>query len=265
MAAGFGICAGASAEGALRLPDDDEGYLIGASLASLSSHVGSDTKSRFTLKPIWAFQLGRFRVSRSRANSLMSAGRERAETGVSANFDFLEDWRLRASLRVDNGRSFDSDPRLAGLPDVRTTLRGRLSVSRSFGSSWNWNASIDQDLLGRDGGLRMSQGVGYRWPVSEKTYWDLSLSSTMGNGRYLQTHYGISQAAATNTGRNPYLVGGGLESLRSSVQFTHAISRHWVTFGGLDLSHLLRDAGRSPLVGRTTTHSLSVGVAYRSK
>jgi MipA family protein len=261
---GLGVGRFALATGALSVPEVDEGYLIGASVASSSSHVGN-AKARYTLKPMFAFQLGSVRVSRSRATTLMSAGREKLETGVSTDFDIFSDWRLSASLRVDNGRSFDEDPQLAGLPDVRTTLRARLSTSRPLGGQWSWNASVDQDILGREGGLRLSQGLGYRLRMSENTHWDFSASTTWGNGRYLQTQYGIDTASAANTGRAPYLLGSGWESFRTSVQFTHAINEHWVTFGGLDLSQLLRGAAHSPLVGRVTTHGLSVGVAYRSK
>ena len=261
---GLGVGRFALATGALSVPEVDEGYLIGASVASSSSHVGN-AKARYTLKPMFAFQLGSVRVSRSRATTLMSAGREKLETGVSTDFDIFSDWRLSASLRVDNGRSFDEDPQLAGLPDVRTTLRARLSTSRPLGGQWSWNASVDQDILGREGGLRLSQGLGYRLRMSENTHWDFSASTTWGNGRYLQTQYGIDTASAANTGRAPYLLGSGWESFRTSVQFTHAINEHWVTFGGLDLSQLLRGAAHSPLVGRVTTHGLSVGLAYRSK
>jgi MipA family protein len=261
---GLGLGRLALATGALSVPEVDQGYLIGASVASSSSHVGN-AKARYTLKPMFAFQLGSVRVSRSRATTLMSAGREKLETGLSTDFDIFSDWRLSASLRVDNGRSFDEDPQLAGLPDVRTTLRARLSTSRPLGGQWSWNASVDQDILSREGGLRLSQGFGYRLRVSENTHWDFSASTTWGNGRYLQTQYGIDAASAANTGRAPYLLGSGWESFRTSVQFTHAINGHWVAFGGLDLSQLLRGAAHSPLVGRVTTHGLSVGVAYRSK
>lgn len=264
MAMSLGAGQLALATGALAVPDVDEGYLIGASIASSSSHVGN-AKARYTLKPMFAFQLGPVRVSRSRATTLMSAGREKLETGLSTDFDIFSDWRLSASLRVDNGRSFDEDPKLAGLPDVRTTLRARLSTSRPLIGHWSWSASVDQDIMGREGGLRLSQGLGYRWRVSERTHWDFSTSTTWGNGRYLQTQYGIDTASAANTGRQPYLLGSGWESFRTSVQFTHAINEHWVTFGGLDLSQLLRGAAHSPLVGRVTTHGLSVGLAYRSK
>lgn len=243
---------------------DDEGYLIGVSAASSSSHIGHG-KVRYNLKPMWAFQLGPVRVSRSRARSLMGAGKESLETGLSASFDAFSDWRLGASLRLDNGRSFDEDPDLAGLPDVRTTARVRLSTGRSFGRRWNWNASVDQDILGRQGGLRLNPSVGYRLPMTEQTYWDFSMSSTWGSGRYLQTQYGISEAAGLATGRDAYRIRSGWESFRVGAQLTHIINNHWVAFGEVDLSRLLRNAARSPLVGRVTTHGLSVGIAYRSK
>lgn len=243
---------------------DEEGYLIGGSMASSSSHIGHG-KVTYDFKPMWAFQLGPVRVSRSRARSLMSAGKERLETGLSTQFNVFSDWKVGASLRLDNGRSFAGDPDFAGLPDVRTTARLRLSTGRPLGERWSWSASVDQDILGRQGGLRLSQGFGYRLPVSEKTFWDFSASSTWGNGRYLQTQYGISQAAAMATGRDAYVIGSGWESFRADAQLTHIINNHWVAFGGIDLSRLLRATARSPLVGRVTTHGVAFGLAYRSK
>lgn len=243
---------------------EDEGYLIGASLASSSSHIGHG-KVRYDLKPMWAFQLGPVRVSRSRARSLMGAGKEQLETGLSTQFDLFTDWRVGASLRLDNGRSFAGDPEFSDLPDVRTTARVRLSTGRALGPRWNWNASVDQDLLGRQGGMRLSQGFSYRLPMTEQSFWDFSMGTTWGDGRYLQTQYGIDQAAARTSGREAYLIGSGWESLRTSLQYTRAINQHWVAFTGLDMSRLLRASAQSPLVGRVSTSSLSFGLAYRSK
>lgn len=242
----------------------DRGYLVGASLATSASHVG-DGKSHFSLRPLWAFQLGPVRVSRSRANSLMSTGRERLETGVSTEFNPFSDWRFGVSLRMDNGRSFDDDPDLRGLPDVKTTVRWRVSTGRALTDRWDWGLSLDQDLLGRGGGVRMNSGLNYRYPVTPKTTWDLSFGAGWGNSTYMQTQYGISAPAAQSTGRAPYFLGSGLESLRAGLNFATELGTHWVAFGGVDVSRLVGPASRSPLVGRVTTHGLSVGLAYRSK
>lgn len=244
--------------------EDDEGYLVGASMASSSSHVGHG-KVTYDFKPMWAFQLGPVRVSRSRARSLMGAGKERLETGLSTQFDLFSDWKLGASLRLDNGRSFAGDPLLSDLPDVRTTARLRLSTGRPLNERWRWSASVDQDLLGRQGGLRLSQGFGYRLPVSASTFWDFGASTTWGNHRYLQTQYGINQTTALATGREAYELNGGWESFRADAQLTHIINARWVAFGAVDVSRLMRSAARSPLVGRVTTQGVSFGLAYRSK
>ncbi|MBV1733607.1 MAG: MipA/OmpV family protein [Hydrogenophaga sp.] len=261
----LGICLAlqARAEGQVAI-GGDRGYLLGASVVSANGHIGSGV-TRYDIKPLWAFQLGPFRVSRSRANSLMRAGREQLETGVSAEFDVFSDWRLGASLRLDNGRSFDGDPEFSGLPDVRSTLRGRVSTGRSFGERWNWSLSLDQDLLGRGGGARLNTGVNYRYPVSQRTNLDFSLGGGWGDARYQRTIYGISTEAAQATGREPYRLGSGWETLRVGAHFETALSTHWVVFGGLDLSRVLGSTARSPLVGRLVTHGLGVGVAYRSK
>ena len=240
-------------------------YLIGASVVSGNGHVG-DAPVRYDFKPMWAFRLGPFRVSRSRASSLLKAGRgEELETGVSADFGIFNNWRLGASLRMDNGRDFGGDPRFQGLPDIPSTLRARLSTGSALGERWSWNTSIDKDLLGRRGGSRLSAGINYRYPLSDINHWDFGLGSTFGDGTYLQTHYGITPQTAERVGRSPYTLGGGWENMRASLQYTHVLSDHWVLFGGLDLSRMLSSPSRSPLVGRKTTHSISAGIAFRGK
>lgn len=255
------VCASAAEGDWLTIEGD---YLIGASVVSGNGHVG-DAPVRYDFKPMWAFQLGPFRVSRSRGSSLLKAGRDELETGVSADFGIFNDWRLGASLRMDNGRDFGGDPRFQGLPDIPSTLRARVSTGSALGERWSWSTSIDKDLLGRRGGSRLSAGVNYRHPVSDLNYWDFGLGSTFGDSAYLQTHYGITPQTAARTGRSPYTLGGGWENMRASLQYTHVLSDHWVLFGGLDLSRMLSAPSRSPLVGRKTTHSISAGIAFRGK
>ena len=53
----------AHAEGQLAVggPASDAGYLVGASVVSANGHIGSGV-TRYDIKPLWAFQLGPFRV-----------------------------------------------------------------------------------------------------------------------------------------------------------------------------------------------------------
>lgn len=259
------ISAGNVSAGEEALGKGRDDFLIGASIVSGNAHIGTAQRSTTDLKPIWAFQLGPLRVSRSRANALMSVGREALETGLSTEFKATDDISLGASLRLDNGRSFDRDPLLRGLPDIGTTVRARLSARRALGPRWSWSMNTDHDLLGRKGGLRLGAGVNYVYPYSDDTQWDFSLGTGLGNGRYMQTHYGISLAGAQATGRDTFQLGGGFENLRTGVNFSTALGDNWVAFGGLEMSRMLGRAAHSPLVGRLNTHSVTIGLAYRSK
>lgn len=239
-------------------------YLIGASLTSSSAHIGLSER-RIRLKPVFAFQVGRLRISRSRANVIMSAGRgEGVETGVSTQLLDRQDWSLSASLRLDNGRSFDGDARWEQLPDIDDTVRGRLSARRRLGDRWSTSLSLDHDLLDKKGGARVMAGLGYRLPATDHSHWDFSLSSAWGSSRYMQTHYGITQQSAALVGSPSYSPGSGLENLQFGVDYTHALGENWVAFGGLGLSRLLRSAADSPLVDRRFTYGVSVGLAWRS-
>jgi len=239
-------------------------YLIGASVVSSTAHIGSGER-KVTLKPVWYFQLGPVRVSRSQGSTLLGAGRRSGETGLSTEFLAAQDWNIGLSLRVDNGRTFDNDPQFSGLPDIRTTVRARVSAHRPVGDRWSWNVNMDQDILGKDGGMRAGGGVSYRYPVSETTHLDFGLSAGWADARYMKTHFGISPEAAQRVGQAAYIPGSGWEGIQAGLKFTTALSQRWVVFGGVDLSRLQGGAARSPLVGRPITHSVNVGLAYRNR
>lgn len=258
------LCACAAAQGAEPLAlEASRDYLVGASLDSSAGHVG-ETEQRLSLRPLWALQVGRFRLASARASSLLSVGREPVDPGLSTVLTTTHGWRLSTSLQVDRGRTSGTDPLLAGLPDVRGTLRGRASARVALGPRWSGAISGSQDLLGRGGGFYLNTGLSYRYPVSDQTYWDVSLGAVWGSERYRQTRYGIAPETALATGRTPYGLGSGWERVSLGWSMTSALSRRWVAFGGLSVSQLQGAAARSPLVGRKAVVGASVGLAYRN-
>jgi len=258
------LWAGASAQAAEPVAlEASRDYLVGASLASSAGHLG-ETDQRLSLRPLWAFQFGRFRLATGRASSLLSVGRETVDPGLSTVLATTNDWRLSTSLQWDEGRKSGTDPLLTGLPDVRDTLRGRASARLALGPRWSWSVSGSQDLLRRDGGFYLNTGLNYRYPVSDQTYWDLGVGAVWGTDLYRQTHYGIAPEAALATGRAPYSLGSGWERVSLGVSMTTALSRRWVAFGGLSLSQLQGAAALSPLVGRKAVYGATMGLAYRN-
>lgn len=239
-------------------------YLVGLSLVSSAPHLGTDNEQRLRWRPIWAFQLGRFRFATSGASALLSQGRKTVDTGVSTVLAGNDIWSLSTSLSIDEGRSWDDDAVFRGLPDIRATVRGRVSATAALSQRWTYSVRASQDLLGRDGGLRLDHGLGYRHPVSPQTHWDLSLGAGWGNGTYRQTHYGIAPASAAATGLPAYTIGSGWDAVSLGWRITSALNRHWVAYGGVSASQLQGAVARSPLATRTTVYSATVGVAYRN-
>ena len=258
----LGVCPGIWAAEPLRL-DASREYLLGLSLVSPGDHV-QYTGQGLHLRPLAAMQLGRFRLANSGASELMSVGREQVDPGLSTVLLDTPGWKFSTSLRLDDKRRWSQDSPFSGLPGVRRTLRGRVIASGELAEHTSWSLGVSQDLLGRGGGLLATAGLGYRYPVSDKTYWDVYAGVGWGNALYRQTRYGIDEDVALINNLTPYAVGAGWDSVSLGWSLKSALSQRWVAFGGMGASQLLGTAARSPLVHRVTTLGATVGVAYRN-
>ncbi|MFM6986636.1 MAG: MipA/OmpV family protein [Hydrogenophaga sp.] len=236
--------------------------LAGVAVTVSVDHLGRRTEPTLGLDPVWAIQLGRFRLASGRAAGLLSAGRDPVDAGLSTALGHAGGWRLSTSLRIREGRDADdNDVLLRGLPGTRTTLLGRLSASRDLGRRWTGNLSATQDLLGNGAGLALGFGLGYRYPVSERTHWDAAAGAGWSNATARRSSFGIGAQA----GRSPYAMGAGWDNVHLAWNLTSVIHPHWVAWCGLSVSQLQGAAARSPLVGRPTVASASVGLAYRGR
>ena len=86
-------------------------------------------------RPLWALRYGRFKLSGSRSSGLLGGPGTEKHSGASADLVDNDRWSLNFGLRMDNGRSAGDDPVLAGLPEIRSTLRGRLAAWEALGES----------------------------------------------------------------------------------------------------------------------------------
>jgi MipA family protein len=263
-AAGPALVAGAVRADEAVAPKPSRDYVVGAAVVSSAAHIG-EGEQRLSLSPAWAFQIGRFRLASGPAANLLSVGRAPVDAGLSTVLLNRGSWRLSTSLRIREARDSADDALLQGLPDVRATLLGRLNASVDLGSRWSGSLSATQDLLGRGAGLGLGAALGYRYPLSGSTYWDASLGLGWGNALAHRTNFGISPEAAASSGRAPYAIGAGWDSASLGWSLTSALSERWVAYGGVGLSQLQGAAARSPLVGRRTLASASIGLAYRDR
>lgn len=235
-------------------------YAIGAIVGSSPDYAGGDGRKN-SLRPAWAIEYGRFRLSTSRGSAFMGHGLGPRESGASATLAQSDRFSLSAALRIDKGRDGSDAPILVGLPSVRSTLRARISVGYAITDRWAVGAGVSQDILGRDGGAQGSTSIGYTWPVTEQTKVSFGAGASFGDRTYLRGHFGVP--AGGSSPLPAFEPRGGLYSVDAGVEVMTALNRHWVVLGAARVSQLQGDARRSPLTVQPVGYSVSVGLAYR--
>jgi outer membrane protein len=238
-------------------------FVLGAALISSPEYPGSD-RTDTKVRPLWAYQYGRWRLSSSRASAVLGFATDAAGPGASAELVAKKNWHLGAAFRFDSGRKASDSPYLHGLPDVSRTLRGRIYASYTLNPEWTIGGNLSQDLMGRGGGTLASIDLGYRHWITPGIEWTTGIGMTLANQRNMRTYFGISGEQASASGLRPFEAGAGPRDVHFGTGLTTALTPHWIAFGNLGVSRLLSDAAGSPLTHRATSAGATLGIAYRN-
>lgn len=238
-------------------------YLLGASVSVKPEYDGA-VRHETKLRPLWAVQLGRWRLSTSGGSALLGFGREGAGPGASTQLVETGKLRLGLALRVDSGRTSGDASTTRGLPDVKRTLRARLYANYSLAPDWNLGASLSQDLLGRKGGLTAGVDLGWRFYRSETLEWTTGAGISAGDAQNLRTYFGVPESAVAASGKPAYEPGAGLRDAHVGVGFTRSVAKHWFVFGSVGANRLLGPAADSPLVQKRNGTYAALGLAWRN-
>ncbi len=238
-------------------------FVLGATFVSSADYPGSD-RSETKLRPLWAYQYGRWRLSTSRASAVLGFATDAAGPGASAELVSNKNWHLGAAFRFDSGRKASDSPYLHGLGDVARTLRGRLYASYTLSQQWSIGGSLSQDLMGRGGGALASIDLGHRYWITPRIEWTSGLGANLADKRNMTTYFGISGEQASQSGLRPFAAGAGLRDVHLGTGLTTALTPHWIAFGNLGWSRLVADAANSPLTRRASSVGATLGIAYRN-
>ncbi len=243
--------------------EDRVRWLVGVAANTSPNFFGGDSQ-HFKLKPVGALEWGRWRLSAGGGYGLMEQGRRDRGSGAQAMLRATDRFNLSLSLNIDRGRDVAETERLKGVPDVRATLRARLRARYNLSERWTASLAASQDILGRGRGMELDGWLGYRWPISTATRLDVGLGASWGNSQYMRSQFGVPQSAVASSGYPAFKPGGGLYQTELGVDLAHALSRHWVLFGGVRYAQLHGDAKRSPLTVRDSGVSATIGIAWRN-
>lgn len=213
-------------------------------------------------KPVVFLRYGRFTVSSGGS----SFGTKRAGDigrGLSLNVHEGDRARVSLGLRYDGGRDEAESGALAGLGDIRPTLRARLAANVALEGPWRLGASWSVDAFGRGGGSYSELSAGWEQTVLPATVLTLSGNLSLADGRYMQTYYGVSEAQAANTAYPVYEPGAGLREITFALGLRHQLSREWILVTGFGLSRLLGPAAASPLTISPSGWGVNAGAVWR--
>lgn len=237
--------------------------LIGLSLISSSDYLGSSQRS-VSLRPLAAVRFGRLRLSTSGSSSLLDFGAVADEAGASLDLVRSSRLKIRTGLRLTAGRDSGDSDQLAGMPDVRKTVLGRVSASYDLAKGWRVVSALNVDVLGRGNGLLWTNGVDYHRRLGAETELRLGAGITTGNATHLRSYYGVPMGSVTPM-RPYYEPGAGLKDAALSVNLTRRLTPAWIGFAGLTYARLLGPAADSPLAFRRDNLAAMVGLAWRYK
>ncbi len=242
------------------LPKTDIEGAIGL-LATYEPSYSGSPDMHVKPEPVFFLRWGRFMATN--AGVFVTRRDDQVMRGVSADLVRREDLRVNLALRVDNGRDSGDSDRLAGLEDVRSTVRGRLSLQWRPAANWSVTSALSPDLLGRGGGLVADAGVSRAWALGPGSRLTLGASVHAADARYMRSYYGITPGQAAQTGYAAYAPTAGWRNAGLSLSWRREFAERWVGYTALSATHLMGPAAASPLTRQVDSWALSAGLAWR--
>jgi MipA family protein len=211
-----------------------------------------------------AFYLRYRRVSFSTAAGFVSRRRnDDVFRGLGVDLARSDRLRVNVALRLDGGRRSADAAGLAGIHDVRRTLRARTSGTLQLDGGWKLAAGWSTDLLGRGGGNVVDLGIAHDRRWSDSTTWSVSASTSAADSRSMRTWYGVTAAEAQATGHPAYEPGAGMRDVAIGTSWRSELSERWVGQWGVSVSRLVGPPAKSPLTTSVTQWGLNAAVAWR--
>ncbi len=214
-----------------------------------------------SLRPGFYLRWGRLSVSSSGG---WAALRQDAEVrGLGLDLVRSDRLRLSLGLRVDSGRDEGSSPALAGMGDVKRTVRVRLGATWTFARDWQLGAGWTVDAFGRGGGNLLETKLEHEWQLSPRLTLTTGGTLNVGGPRYMQTYFGVSDEQAARTGYPHYEPGTSLRDVQVYSTLRAQLGDDWVGLFGVGFNRLLDGAADSPLTRRRNAYTVTTGIGWR--
>jgi outer membrane protein len=166
------------------------------------------------------------------------------------------------AIFVQRGRSESDGPRLRGMGSIDWAPQARFNGEINVGPV-SFSAFVGKDFGAQQGAIAGAEIAGAVPLITDALYALPSISANFGDGRYMQTWYGVSATQSLRTGYAPYRPGAGLESVGAELKLAYLMTKNWVVFTRFKFDYLAQAPAKSPIVQRRGQPTLGGGVSYR--
>lgn len=204
---------------------------------------------------------GRFTITG--AGGFTTKRQDDVERGLDAELVRRAGVRVNLALRVDQGRRESESSQLAGMGNIKSTVRTRLGVRWEPAPQWAVSLAGSVDALGRGGGYFVDTGVSRTFTIDARQRVILGASVAAGGNRYMQTWYGVTEQQSAASGYPVYKPGTGLRDVGTNATWRIDVNPEWAGFTSLGVTRLLGPAADSPLTRQPNSYSVAAGIARR--
>jgi outer membrane scaffolding protein for murein synthesis (MipA/OmpV family) len=226
-----------------------------------SPEYNGASRRNLSVTPGFFLRYGRFTLSNS--SGFRTRRADDVFQGLGLDAVRSDKVRVNVSLRLDNGRRSAVSDKLAGIENVRRTIRARSTATWIFTHGWRVAAGWNTDLLGKGGGNIIDLGIGHDRALSPDLIWNVGVGVNWADSRYMRSYYGVTPEGSLASGYPVYTPGSGLRDVGLGTSFRLEINREWMALWGGSVGKVLGPAAQSPLTGSTRQWSLNGGFAWR--
>ncbi|MFM0961197.1 MipA/OmpV family protein [Yersinia enterocolitica] len=250
------LCVGVSLSGAVAHAEDSnaaqQSLTVGLGAQNAPVYSGSD-KRHTLIAPVIQARDGAFFF-----DSMKGIGYDlQSENGL-----YLENYLGYGLGRSDHDSKWrDGSDKLKGMGNIDATLNTSIAVG--------WMVTLWLSLEG-SATLPLSdgQGVQYRTSVTfipvqnDSDNVALQVSALFGDGRYMNTFYGVNEKQSAASGYSPYQAARGFYEVDSNLVWRHQFTPHWGGALSAGYTWLGDHAANSSIVYQRNQTTVTAAVTY---
>jgi len=171
-----------------------------------------------------------------------------------------ERFKVGPLVKIGSGRNEDSNPDLAGLGRVGTSVEFGVFASYDIGPA-QLRLRVQKDVANGHSGAVVIADVQSGIYKTERLTVVASLSTSWADRRYMDSFFGINTMQSLASGLPVFNAWSSVKDLKGGVGANYNLSDHWSVMGFAGYSRLFGDASNTPLVKlRGSSNQFASGV-----